>query len=300
MSHNFCFMSSDCWIQWFKRRHQATGLPERSPRQPAVRLHLQVAGRVAQSTSGLAVWLCASCSVGHSGGGRFVCEPEQPAPAATAAQPAPAHDAVDVLGPSPGQHPTVGPALAGNRQNPRHRGAHSNHRGTIFLIHLFPNEDCYIPGDEQEPRLQSLPEECVREVLLRLSDHKDLQRAGEAWGVMQRVSDEERIWRELCHFHFTPAQLNKALEEATAAATSEDNTTTDWQQLYHKLRRVYGLREDYAEILSLCRNCRCLFWQSLGHPCIVERDIPELSERLGDSTPHVPIPPRAFLKFFSL
>jgi F-box protein 25/32 len=76
----------------------------------------------------------------------------------------------------------------------------------------------------------------VREVLLRLSDHKDLQRAGEAWGVMQQVCNEERIWRELCYYHFTAAQLSKTLEEI---GTTEE--AANWQQLYHKLRRYVDL-----------------------------------------------------------
>jgi len=66
--------------------------------------------------------------------------------------------------------------------------------------------------------------------------------------------------------------------------------------------RSFGLREEYAEIIQLCRNCRCLFWKSIGHPCIADQD-PEFQEKLENvdkSSLHVPIPPQAFLKFFSL
>lgn len=66
--------------------------------------------------------------------------------------------------------------------------------------------------------------------------------------------------------------------------------------------RSLGLREDYAEMIQLCRNCRCLFWKSIGHPCIVDQD-PDYLEKLENvdkSSLHVPIPPHAFLKFFSL
>lgn len=66
--------------------------------------------------------------------------------------------------------------------------------------------------------------------------------------------------------------------------------------------RCYGLREEYAEMIQLCRNCRCLFWHSIGHPCIADTD-PHFMEKLEDvdkNSLYVPIPPQAFLKFFSL
>lgn len=68
--------------------------------------------------------------------------------------------------------------------------------------------------------------------------------------------------------------------------------------------RTYGLTEElqYAEMLSLCKYCRCLFWRSLGHPCIADQS-PEFRERVqkaGGPMPPSPVPPSAFLKFFSL
>jgi F-box protein 25/32 len=64
------------------------------------------------------------------------------------------------------------------------------------------------------------------------------------------------------------------------------------------------LREDYAEILHLCRNCRCLFWKTYGHPCIVDHQ--QQTDKKSDEPScdpeafYVPVPPQAFLKFFSL
>jgi hypothetical protein len=70
------------------------------------------------------------------------------------------------------------------------------------------------------------------------------------------------------------------------------------------LCRLFGLREDYAEILHLCRNCRCLFWKTYGHPCIVDhQQTDNKSDEPSSCDPeafYVPVPPQAFLKFFSL
>lgn len=69
--------------------------------------------------------------------------------------------------------------------------------------------------------------------------------------------------------------------------------------------RLFGLREDYAETLHLCRNCRCLFWKTYGHPCIEtnNQSLDNNNSLNSESDPesyYVPVPPQAFLKFFSL
>jgi len=42
--------------------------------------------------------------------------------------------------------------------------------------------------------------------------------------------------------------------------------------LYHNPCRRFDLKEEYADCLLLCRHCRCLFWKSIGHPCIKNDD----------------------------
>lgn len=148
---------------------------------------------------------------------------------------------------------------------------------------------------ECQPQLLQLPEECIREIILRLSDHRDLNASAQACESMANIVSEQRIWRELTKFHFTPPQIDFAL--------NKDNTG-DWKVIFNSLKRIYGLSEDrqYAEMLSLCKYCRCLFWRSLGHPCIADQ-CPEFRARLqeaGGLMPPSPVPPSAFLKFFSL
>lgn len=70
--------------------------------------------------------------------------------------------------------------------------------------------------------------------------------------------------------------------------------------------RCHGLKEElqYAEVLSLCRFCRCLFWPSAGHPCIADQ-CPEYRARLKEAGTGIivesqPVPPAQFLKYFSL
>ncbi|XP_072393261.1 F-box only protein 25 [Diabrotica undecimpunctata] len=152
------------------------------------------------------------------------------------------------------------------------------------------------PNPNSQPKLMQLPEECIREIILRLSDHKDLVASAESCEQMAAIVSEQRIWRELTKFHFVPQQIDLVL--------SKDNSKIDWKEVYHSLKKTFGINEErqYAEMLSLCRYCRCLFWRSLGHPCIADQ-CPEFRARIqeagGVSAPS-PVPPSAFLKFFSL
>ena len=74
---------------------------------------------------------------------------------------------------------------------------------------------------------------------------------------------------------------------------------------FFKFRRKYGLRDDfqYTEVLALCRFCTCLFWPSMGHPCIAEsKEFRDKMEKAGQSQePQTQlVPPQQFLKYFSL
>ncbi|XP_053606977.1 F-box only protein 32 isoform X2 [Plodia interpunctella] len=178
------------------------------------------------------------------------------------------------------------------------RALWGHHDHAIARIHDIANSiRIQEPGPEVVPKLHDLPEECIREILLRISDHRDLDSAASAWNVMSSVCSEQRVWRELVSFHFSRQQCDHVLKD-------KDEKDVDWKKTFHQLRKLYGLREEaqFAETLSLCRHCKCLFWRSLGHPCIADQ-CPEYRERLkeaGGPLPPHPVPPAAFLKFFSL
>lgn len=111
------------------------------------------------------------------------------------------------------------------------------------------------PGPEISPKLHELPEECIREIILRIADYRDLESSSGAWTTMKSVVAEQRVWRELAHFHFKPHQIDvivkkrKATSEAAAAVkastTTIDNDNSvqideqkpDWQKIFHDLRR---------------------------------------------------------------
>lgn len=121
---------------------------------------------------------------------------------------------------------------------------------------------------------------------------------------MANLTSEQRVWRELCSFHFNKKQMKYILDKNKL---NHQNEIKDWKKIYHDLRRTFGVSEDYqfAEVLSLCKYCCCLFWPSDGHPCIIDQS-PDLKARLEEESNggklqiSQPVPPSQFLKFFSL
>ncbi|XP_022240912.1 F-box only protein 32-like isoform X1 [Limulus polyphemus] len=184
------------------------------------------------------------------------------------------------------------------------------HLQTIERICMFAsNIKIKEPKDDGSLKLTHLPAELIREILLRLCDYRDLINSGQAYSVMQGLINEQYIWRQLCYFHFTLQQVHHALD--CYKSKSGHPIKLDWQGVFHHLRKVFGLKEEYADCLFLCRHCRCLFWKSFGHPCIDTtlqhtREVSEMAngeEEIEDkvSVPEcIPVPPQAFLKFFSL
>jgi len=180
------------------------------------------------------------------------------------------------------------------------------------------------PEVEGSKKLSDLPEELIREIMLRLSDYRDLENSGGAFPLAKALLDEQHIWRELCRYHFTRQQVKMGCEHCTC-----QDGKTDYEQVFQLLRRKFGLKEEYADTLVLCRYCRCLFWKGFGHPCVnhddqetspstspTESNINTGHEASPSPPPqhnnpghppspggvplHIPVPPQAFLKFFSL
>lgn len=84
------------------------------------------------------------------------------------------------------------------------------------------------PGPEVQPQFLQLPEECIREIVLRLSDHRDLLASAQSCEQMAVVVSEQRVWRELTKYHFTPLQVE---------LVKTKKNTDDWKEIYNTLKR---------------------------------------------------------------
>lgn len=96
------------------------------------------------------------------------------------------------------------------------------------ILSMATNMQIKEPSPDTNPQLLQLPEECLREVILRLSDHSDLTSTSQACNQLAVLVDEQRVWRELARFHFTGQQVEMVVDK---------NKKIDWKQTYHLLKR---------------------------------------------------------------
>lgn len=52
---------------------------------------------------------------------------------------------------------------------------------------------------------------------------------------------------------------------------------------YPIVHRKFGLKEEYADSLFLCRHCRSLYWKQLGHNCLMAQMLEEMNKENSDS-----------------
>ena len=83
--------------------------------------------------------------------------------------------------------------------------------------------------------MSDLPDDCIREILLRMTDHKDIVNMGATESRANELSEEKSLWRDLCLFHFDNIQINTLLKPGQNLETF---TTEEWKQLYKRLIKL--------------------------------------------------------------
>lgn len=118
--------------------------------------------------------------------------------------------------------------------------------------------------DQRKFHFDRLPIEIQGEILKKLDNGKDLLRIGSINRNLYYVTQELLLWKQLCLHHYGEQTLsNKQIIFGFLKKQYKDNEAEniDWKKVYFKLKRRYGLREIYAEMISQCQACKTLFWQ---------------------------------------
>ncbi|OWF47289.1 F-box only protein 32-like [Mizuhopecten yessoensis] len=140
-------------------------------------------------------------------------------------------------------------------------------------------------ADDGMAMFQDLPQDCVRCILERLSDHKDVLHIAMTSSSNLIIAEENSLWKQLCFFHFTDRQLITFVPKELETG----QRCIDWKYIYKRSVKRFGKKDVYADTLAICHHCDTLFWQSIGHPCISDQ---EAKSR--------PLSPEAFLNLFSI
>ena len=138
-----------------------------------------------------------------------------------------------------------------------------NHENKIKKTQNFDN---FHNNQQQQENFGSLPNDCKLEILRRLNNGLDIVNISKCnKGLHNVISQEIGIWKNLCLYHFQQEKINQLLKQKNVAnlvKKSEDSENDlDWKTLYFKLKRRFGHKEVYADMIHKCSFCKCLFWK---------------------------------------
>ncbi|CAM4788898.1 unnamed protein product [Rotaria magnacalcarata] len=136
--------------------------------------------------------------------------------------------------------------------------------------------------DNSKIKFDYLPIEMQREIVRRLDSGADIANVGMINSNLYRVTQELLLWRQLCLHHFGDETKNSNQTTVFGEKISgflrrqkkdmnADMDNVDWKKNYFILKRQYGLRDVYAEMIHQCQLCKYLYWQDSDHPCPYEK-----------------------------
>lgn len=128
--------------------------------------------------------------------------------------------------------------------------------------------------DESKPcTFDRLPVEMQYEIVRRLDNGADLVHLGMINSNFYRMTQELLLWRRLCLYHFGGETRREDNEKIRRLIQRTEKETIDWKKIYFRLKRHYGLKEAYAEMIHQCQECKSLFWQVCSTLTCVRFDI---------------------------
>lgn len=109
--------------------------------------------------------------------------------------------------------------------------------------------------------LTDLPKECLREIILKFSDHRDIIHLGQTCWDLYYMCQDTTVWEKITQYNYTEKQMT------TFHENTDYSDWTAWQQLYHSCFRKYGMKQSYTDQLVICSACKTLHWMMIGHHC---------------------------------
>jgi len=89
----------------------------------------------------------------------------------------------------------------------------------------------------QVPPIEAFPEEVIRQVLLKLGNDKDIESLMNTSPLLSQISNENRVWRELCKYHFTPQQIDlihqNLLKHKERNGANKRSHNKNWNSVHH-------------------------------------------------------------------
>jgi hypothetical protein len=125
---------------------------------------------------------------------------------------------------------------------------------------------------------ENIPYDCKLEIMRRLNTGLDLVNLSKCNQNLNKIiSKELAIWQNLCKYHFQQSHINSMLNKCCMKQAASINgehshnetkenekaepSELDWKFVYFRLKRRFGHREVYVDMIHKCFYCKCLFWK---------------------------------------
>lgn len=142
----------------------------------------------------------------------------------------------------------------------------------------------------------NIPFDCKLEILRRLNTGLDLVNLSKCNQTLNTIiSKELAIWQNLCKYHFQQTHINSLLTTKRKDDHQEPPSELDWKFVYFRLKRRYGHREIYADMIHKCFYCKCLFWKEIGHPCVIAANLISNQDQEALEAQTEPITPKKLI-----
>eukprot|EP00070_Physeter_catodon_P029777 XP_028336671.1 F-box only protein 25 isoform X3 [Physeter catodon] len=134
--------------------------------------------------------------------------------------------------------------------------------------------------------LSDLPVHMLSNILYRFSDGWDIVTLGQVTPTLSALSEDRRLWKKLCQYHFGEKQFCRHL-------ILSEKGHIEWKLMYFALQKHYPTKEQYGDTLHFCRHCSILFWKCQlprKAPCVAPADRTLPAARPAPSHGLTPVP----------
>ncbi|XP_029082413.1 F-box only protein 25 isoform X2 [Monodon monoceros] len=111
--------------------------------------------------------------------------------------------------------------------------------------------------------LSDLPVHMLSNILYRFSDGWDIVTLGQVTPTLSALSEDRRLWKKLCQYHFGEKQFCRHL-------ILSEKGHIEWKLMYFALQKHYPTKEQYGDTLHFCRHCSILFWKDCRLALLLE------------------------------
>ena len=129
--------------------------------------------------------------------------------------------------------------------------------------------------------LDNISFDCKLEIMRRLNNGLDLVNLSQCSKSLNVIINRElSIWKSLCQFHYQQQHINQFVTKLVKLNDSQNeraeqenderhvrsdernfHSDLDWKSIYFRLKKRYGHREVYVDMIHKCVHCKCLFWR---------------------------------------